>query len=257
MIALVGCGGAYAPMPSAMEAGSEGPAMDMAQEMATPLPAASSEHSTQASNHPVIEPDQASVLPVPSQQRPRLIYTAQLGLVVEHGLRNEAVDQLLAATLQQGGYLSTRNEQTLVVRVPSARFHEIFAIYEQHGEVNARSIQVQDVSEEFHDLEVRIESLTTLLARMRALLERTDTLDEVLRIEAELGRIVSEIDQARGRLRFLGSQAAWSTVTLSITERPAPPPNEEPPPPTEPQATRLPVEWLNQTGLDGLMNLEN
>lgn len=265
IVVLVGCGGSYAPMSPGMEmqaAGSDAPmdvAQDMAAEMATPLPTPSSGHSAQASNRPVIEPDQASVLPVPSQQRPRLIYTAQLGLIVEHGLGTAAVDRLLAATLQQGGYLSTRNAQTLVVRVPSERFHEIFAIYEQQGEVTSRSVQVQDVSEEYHDLETRIESLTTLLLRMRALLERTDTLDEVLRIESELGRIVSEIDQARGRLRFLGSQAAWSTVTLSVAERPAPVPNEEPPPPApiEPEIVRLPIEWLNQTGLDGLMNLEN
>ncbi|MFT5356710.1 MAG: hypothetical protein ACI9KE_003935 [Polyangiales bacterium] len=263
IVVFAGCGGSYAPM-SAMNMEAAGEPMDMAQgmaeEMATPLPDPSPGHSLQASNRPVIEADQASVLPVPSQQRPRLIYTAQLGIVVDHGLGNEAIDRLLAATLQQGGYLSTRNAQTLVVRVPSDRFHQIFAIFEQQGEVSSRSVQVQDVSEEYHDLEVRIESLTTLLARMRALLERTDTLDEVLRIEAELGRIVSEIDQARGRLRFLGSQAAWSTVTLSISERAAPAPNEGPPPPpprVEPQTVRLPIEWLNQTGLDGLLNLEN
>ncbi len=221
-----------------------------------PLPSGPSHHSAQASVRPVLEPEHATALPIPSEQRLRLIYTAQLSLLVDHDAADDSLDRLVATTLQFGGYLSIREDRRLVVRVPSAQFHEVFASFEQHGEVSARNVRVQDVSEEYHDLEVRIVSLTVLLARMRGLLERATTLDEILRIESELGRIVTEIDQARGRLRFLGNHAAWSTVRIAITERPAPTTPEVRPEPS-PGVTRLPIDWLNQNRLDHLLNLEN
>lgn len=232
------------------------PSADFAESMA-PIPATPVGHSVQASNGPVLDADQATVMPVPSEQRPRLIYTAQLGLTVDHGQTVTTLDRLLATTLDQGGYLSTRDERQLVVRIPSGNFHAIYASFEQLGDVSARQVQVQDVSEEFHDLEVRIESLTALIARMRALLERTTSLDEILRIESELGRLVGEIDQARGRLRFLGSRVAWSTVTITLSERPAPTPDAQPATPAAPRPLQMPIDWLNQTGLAPLLTLEN
>ena len=219
---------------------SAGPAADMgpgfAESMAEPLPASPVGHSAQASNGPAVQPDQATVMPVPSEQRPRLIYTAQLGLLVDHGQTTTTLDRLLAATLEQGGYLSTRDERQLVVRIPSGDFHVIFASFEQLGDVSARQVQVQDVSEEFHDLEVRIESLTALIARMRALLERTASLDEILRIE---------------------SRVAWSTVTITLSERPAPTTEPQPATPAAPRPLQMPIDWLNQTGLAPLLTLEN
>ncbi len=92
---------------------------------------------------------------------------------------------------------------------------------------------------------------------MRALLERTTSLDEILRIESELGRLVGEIDQARGRLRFLGTRVAWSTVTISLSERPAPTQAAEPSLPPSPRPMQMPIEWLNQSGLAPLLSLEN
>lgn len=254
MIALAGCGGASMSYATD-EAGS--------MAVAEPMPTAQVEqalppgHSAQASTEPVVSPDAPSALPVPSEQRLRLIYTAQLGLTVEHAASTSAIDRVVAATLELGGYLSHRNDHQVVVRVPSEKFHESMHAFEQVGEVGRRQVQVQDVSEEYHDLEVRIASLVALHERMRALLERTSNLEEVLRIETELGRLAREIDTARGRLRFLGSQVAWSTITVDVSERPAEQAEPVAVEPAQPRAIRLPIDWLNETGLDGLMNLED
>lgn len=251
MMALAGCGGAAHAYDMGGEAASE--SMPSA-EVHEPVPVG---HSAQASNEPVVAPDEPTALPVPSEQRLRLIYTAQLGLTVEHAASTSAIDRVVAATLELGGYLSHRNDHQVVVRVPSEKFHESMHAFEQVGEVSRRQVQVQDVSEEYHDLEVRIASLVALHERMRALLERTSNLEEVLRIETELGRLAREIDTARGRLRFLGSQVAWSTITVDVAEQPAQQAEPVAVEPAQPRTIRLPIEWLNETGLDGLMNLED
>ncbi len=247
----LGCGGAPPMMESAMAPGGA-----LGEAMAEPVAATGAGHSAQASVTPVVSPDAPTALPVPSEQRLRLIYTAQLGLVVEFDTVEAAIDAVVASTLEFGGYLSRRDDTLVIVRVPSEKFHESLAAFEQLGVVNQRQIQVQDVSEEFHDLEVRIASLVALHERMRALLERTSNLEEVLRIETELGRLAGQIDQVRGRIRFLGSQTTWSTITVNVREQAAQ--VAEPPPPAPPAARsiRLPIDWLNETGLSGLLNLD-
>lgn len=225
------------------------------------VPAPSSAHSRQASTQAVVEENPSGDEPGLAEPRSpsgslHLIYTADLGIRVRHGEGSAALDGMLAATLAEGGYLSRRDTGVLVLRVPSARFRTVLRGLKGYGEVTQWRVRVQDVSEEFHDLEVRIESLTTLLERMRGLLERASTLEEVLRIEGEIGRITTSIDAARGRLRYLRSHVAWSTVTVVVTEGPAPVVAEAPPA-VSPTTLTLPIEWLNRTGLRNLLNLEN
>src|SRR5690606_2304055 len=43
-------------------------------------------------------------------------------------------------------------------------------------------------------------------------------LDEVLRIEQEITRVRQEIESLEGRLRFLGSRIAFSTLDVSVQE---------------------------------------
>ncbi len=258
---LSGCGGAvfHGGLPgAAAEASVEestgygGADLQMPAAMAAP----SSAHSAQASTRPVVDSNATDAENTRPSGALRLIYSAELAMRVDHGEGVTALDGMLTATLAAGGYLSRRDSGLLVLRVPSAQFHTIVTGLETFGDVTQRRIQVQDVSEEFHDLEVRIESLTTLLERMRGLLERATTLDEILRIEGEIGRITSTIDTARGRLRFLSSHVAWSTISVSVTEGPMPEVVEAPPevPPT---TLALPIDWLNRTGLQNLLNLEN
>ncbi|HMG69534.1 MAG TPA: DUF4349 domain-containing protein, partial [Gemmatimonadaceae bacterium] len=59
------------------------------------------------------------------------------------------------------------------------------------------------------------ERLITLLST------RTGKLDEVLRVERELARVREEIERYEGRLRYLSSRVATSTLTITVHE-PAP-----------------------------------
>jgi hypothetical protein len=59
------------------------------------------------------------------------------------------------------------------------------------------------------------ERLINLLAN------RTGKLDEVLRVERELARVREEIERYEGRLRYLSSRAAMSTLSVTVHE-PAP-----------------------------------
>jgi hypothetical protein len=111
--------------------------------------------------------------------------------------------------------------------------------------------------EEFHDLEVRLQSLKATRNRLEEFLARAKTIEEVLRIESELTRLGGEIDRIEGRMRFLESKAMFSSITVTLEARAEPviAVDQPPPPPPPANTLTLPVDWIPAVGLGRLLDL--
>lgn len=84
-----------------------------------------------------------------------------------------------------------------------------------------KEISAQDVSEEFVDLEARLKAKQTLENRYLELLSKANKVSEILEIEKELANIREEIEAKQGRLQYLQSRVAMSTITIEMyTEKP-------------------------------------
>ena len=193
--------------------------------------------------------------------RPLLIYTATVAMTVDEGEVTSTIDRIIEEAVQLGGYLATRSDTSVQVRIPSASFREGLSAIGQMGEVTSRSVNAQDVTEEYHDAEVRLQNLRAIRDRLEQFLARATNIEEVLRVHTELERVSREIDAIEGRLRFLRARVAFSLVTVSLTARPVvvaviddgePPPPPPLPPPARPD---LPFEILSEMGMDRLLNL--
>jgi hypothetical protein len=149
-----------------------------------------------------------------------LVFNGTLQLAVQPDSIPAGIDAAVELAVTAGGYVAQQTDTTLVVRVPSRRFRRLMKGLEGLGQVRARSVQTVDVSEEFHDLKVRLENLQATRTRIQKLLGQAKDLTEILVVEKELERVSAEIDSIEGRLRFLSSQAAFSTVTLGFAELP-------------------------------------
>ena len=66
------------------------------------------------------------------------------------------------------------------------------------GAVTSKSISGRDVTEEFVDLSARLGNLERQELRLLDILNMTTTVDEVLDVERELGRIRGEIESLTG-----------------------------------------------------------
>ena len=195
-----------------------------------------------------------------------LVFNGALSLQVEHGGIASGIDQAVDLAVRAGGYIAQQTDTSLTLRVPSKRFRKLMRQVEGLGEVHSRSVHTLDVSEEFHDLKVRLDNLQSTRARIEKLLAQAKGLQEVLTVEKELERVSAEIDRIQGRLRFLSSQAAFSTVTIGFSEKPAPvvviveddreiePP--PPPPPPPPRVLRSNVDWVSDVGVHRLMDID-
>ena len=124
-----------------------------------------------------------------------------------------------------GGYIQSEQEQTqggqrentLVIRIPAAAFDKLMnglagdAVYVHH-----RQVDVQDVTEEYVDLEARLKAKREVEKRYLEILSKADTINETLAVEESLGRIREEIESREGRRRFLEHQVSFSTIHLDF-----------------------------------------
>lgn len=159
---------------------------------------------------------------------PRVIQTATLGIVVERGSFDDSVREARRIASRLGGFvvnsqLERRDEDTpregvLVLRVPESAYASAMDALTRLGRIEHESEEGQDVSQEFVDLEARKRHLEAVEAQLLELLERARTVQAALAVQAQLNSTQLELEQVRGRLRFLEDQTAFATITLELRE---------------------------------------
>jgi hypothetical protein len=176
---------------------------------------------------------------------PLLIYTAQITMAVFEV--NESLSKVEAIAKDLGGFLARRDDRAITIRVPVARFDEALRRIEEAGDMLHRNVAVEDVTEEYLDLEIRLRNARAVRDRLEKLLEKAATVEESVLLEKELGRVAGEIERLEGRMKYLRDRAAFSTITVTFQPRP----RES----IDPSGAKLPVDWLNNLGLARLLNL--
>lgn len=173
--------------------------------------------------------------PPPAQPAPPQVLTLPDNLVIKTGSAQIKVETLDAAVTavrsmaqRLGGMVGnvsmvTGSEQVrqaiLEVKVPAARFEEALNGLGAVGEVETVNVEAMDVGEEYVDVNARVANGRKLEERLLGLLQnRTGKLEEVLAVERELARVREEIDRGEGRLRYLRSRIALSTLSITIHE---------------------------------------
>jgi hypothetical protein len=108
---------------------------------------------------------------------------------------------------------------TLEVKIPSARFDDALSGLSPIGKVEHSSSTAEDVGEEYVDLGARMTNARRLEDRLVTLLAtRTGKLEDVLAVERELARVREQIERFEGRLRFLRTRVATSTLSVTVHE---------------------------------------
>lgn len=151
----------------------------------------------------------------------QVIYSAALRLVVVSTVDAMASVNGIAKDLE--GYLQESSGNAIAIRVPAGRFEEAIARIVKLGEVVDRSVKAADVTEEMFDINLRIDNARKTRDRLLAHLDKSDKLEDTLKLEVEIRRLSGEIEQMEGRLRFMQSQIAMSTIRVELnTNSPKP-----------------------------------
>lgn len=141
---------------------------------------------------------------------------------------DEAANKVRALAASLGGHVANSQFEggehnvrsaTLELKIPAQRYDEAVNRLATIGEVESVNSTSEDVGEEFVDVTARVENARRLEQRLIQLLaNRTARLADVLAVERELARVREEIERAEGRLRYLRTRAAMSTLTVLVHE---------------------------------------
>jgi hypothetical protein len=241
------------------DAGVDDAAPEEAPEPAAPAPSAPPSRLENKLGMPgAATPSKALPSPSPSPEQqiasgdaaardgkaPLLIYTAVLTMGV-FGVE-QALDSVESLAREAGGYLLERNDTSITVRIPATRFRTALDGVGKLGDELHRQVNARDVTDEYADLEIRLRNAEVMRQRLESLLAKTGNIGDALAVERELERVAQTIEQIKGRLKLLGEQVAFSTITVNF----------------QPRATDqvdskvdLPFEWLRELGLPQLLQL--
>ncbi|MFL6126074.1 DUF4349 domain-containing protein [Actinophytocola sp.] len=158
-----------------------------------------------------------------------LVRTANMDLSARDVLGTVGRARDVATT--EGGYSGRENVRagaaTLTLLIPSDRFDRALDELGGLGRVTAQDQAAEDVTEQVVDLDSRVATQRASVDRVRALLARAGTVDEIVRIEQELTTREADLESLEQRRQALGGQVAMSTVTVRISKADAPPPPKQ------------------------------
>jgi hypothetical protein len=107
---------------------------------------------------------------------------------------------------------------TLTIRVPSDKFQTALAQLRALGTVTSENQNGRDVTSEYVDLEARINHARAEEAFYLKLMGQAKSIDEMLRIQDQLGQVQLQIEQLQGQKQVLDDQTTYSTISAQIFE---------------------------------------
>jgi hypothetical protein len=109
---------------------------------------------------------------------------------------------------------------SIIIRVPSSQYDSMVESIERVGEkTDSKSVNVQDVTEEYIDVEARLKTKQELEARYREILKQAHTVTDILSVETNLNNVRAEIESMEGLLKYLISQVSFSTLNLNFYQK--------------------------------------
>jgi hypothetical protein len=107
--------------------------------------------------------------------------------------------------------------RTINVRVPSQNFDAfIESISKGVAYFDQKNISSQNVTEEFIDLTSRLKTKRKLEERYIQILQKATKVSEILEIEQQISTIREEIEAKEGKLKYLESRVAESTISIEF-----------------------------------------
>ncbi|MFP4191225.1 MAG: DUF4349 domain-containing protein [Candidatus Hydrogenedentota bacterium] len=156
----------------------------------------------------------------------KIVYTATVALRVE---RFDGVpDSIRQVAGEHDGYIADEELRSRpgrprggdwTVRVPVDQYEAFLEAVSDVGDLDSLRQQAEEVTEEYYDVQARLENKRREEDRLLELLaHETATLEDVLNVEQALSSVREEIERHEGRLRVLRDQITFSTVTITVTE---------------------------------------
>jgi len=152
-----------------------------------------------------------------------IIRNGELSLIVRSVVDTRDEIARLAVRLQGyvvSSWVSGEKEEMrgqISLRVPDDRFEEALAQLRKLAvRVESESTSSRDVTEEYVDLEARLKNAQATESQYVAILNKATTVEDILRVYDSLSRVRREIEQIKGRMKYLERTSSMSLIGVSL-----------------------------------------
>lgn len=126
----------------------------------------------------------------------------------------------IISSSSQGGQRGDIRYAYYTVRLPAAVYDAFLSELEKLGTVTDRSENASDITMKYVDLEARIRNAERQEERLLSILDKAETIEDILRVEQELARVRGQLESMIAEFRYLRDRVDYSTVNISIRETP-------------------------------------
>ncbi len=136
----------------------------------------------------------------------------------------------------------------LILKLPPDRLEEFqlkLGQYVGDGHISRMDIRSDDISSQYYDIDARLKSYKASRDQIQKLLDKAETVEEILSIQNELTRLQVEIDSMQGRINMWDKQVGMATITLYVDEE------------ADPLKHTKTVGWKFSSGQQVLMAMRN
>lgn len=138
---------------------------------------------------------------------------------------NTAIDTFGAyvehSTLDSPSYVSEYDDKrtyTMTIRVPEDKLDAFMNQLDSTGTVTSATESTEDVTLQYTDIEAHKKALKTEYDRVMELLDKAETMDQILALESKLSDLRYQIDSYESQLKVMDNQITYSTVSLTLKE---------------------------------------
>jgi len=146
-----------------------------------------------------------------------------LSLEVEDA--DDALERVTAIAERVGGYITSSSRYgegenlylSATLRVPVAEFSSVMAALRDEGEILYEDIGSYEVTLQVLDLEARLENLRASEDAFLKLLDRAESVADVVAVQSELSRIQGDIESYEAQLNGMKDQVEMASITVSLS----------------------------------------
>ena len=228
-LSLSACGSKLSNPAATAETTAAGYAMDVREAAITMAPAGEDLNGLKAESGSGLSP--SPDIGSPGEAGRKLI--RDVNMSVEARDFDGVLSQITDKVRELGGYVESSDVSGVSVnsyggsqqryadiraRIPADRLDRFVETVESAGNVTSKQEQVTDVTLQYSDTESRKKSLEIEQERLWALLEKAESLDAVVALEARLSEIRYELESYTSQLRLYDNQVDYSTVSIYMRE---------------------------------------
>ena len=158
----------------------------------------------------------------------RVVKKGSIALVVQDDAVTPTLTRVQGFAKAAGGVVATASTQesgptpsgSVVLRVPVEAFEQVVAQVRGMGaDVRSATTSGQDVTAQYADLQAQLRTLTAARERFLTILERANSIGDVLSVQQRVDGVTGQIDRLQGQRQVLAAQSDDATLEVTVTEQ--------------------------------------